>query len=160
MMHEPGLDNMQRAAIDAVAAAISPAPHQLSAERAEHVLLFNLLGDPLLRIRYPQPIELQTVKAALPGEAIEVSGRTPVAGRCTVELTVPRGTLTFTPPAREIFPGGPGTGRLPGRLPPGQRRAADGHRNPGRRGPLQGPAHRAAAGPRHLSTAGVRGRPR
>ena len=39
-----------RAALDAIAAAFSPAGDQLEAERAEHLDLFNLLGDPLLRV--------------------------------------------------------------------------------------------------------------
>ena len=35
--------------LDSIAAVISPAPEMLDEERREHVLMFNLLGDPLLR---------------------------------------------------------------------------------------------------------------
>lgn len=92
-----------RGALDALAAAISPSPSKLAAERREHVLLFNLLGDPMLRLSQPKPIEL-AVTGAESGPQLDVQGQCPIDGLATVELTVPRDRLTFEPPARPSYP--------------------------------------------------------
>ncbi|HID76844.1 MAG TPA: hypothetical protein EYP56_12720 [Planctomycetaceae bacterium] len=102
----PGAANgLGRAALDAVAALISGDASQLAAERAEHVLLFNLIGDPLLRLAHPKPVPLELDGAPRPGSVLEVSGWSPLAGRVTVELVVRRDRLTFTPPVRGEYPG-------------------------------------------------------
>jgi len=46
LMKEPSESDQRRTMLDSIAAAISPAPKKLAAERAEHLLLFNLIGDP------------------------------------------------------------------------------------------------------------------
>lgn len=51
-LEEAGDDSI-RASLDAIAKGISPPPVDLLAERAEHVLMYHLLGDPLLRLRVP-----------------------------------------------------------------------------------------------------------
>jgi hypothetical protein len=106
LLDEPGPDDRSRAVLDAVARTISPAPKLLAAERAEHALLFNLLGDPLLRLRHPATVDLDAPDAAEPGARIEVSGASPVDGRATVELLLPRGLLRDGPPRRPHFPRG------------------------------------------------------
>lgn len=103
MVKEPQAGDVRRATLDGLAAVFSPSKEQLAAERAEHVLLFNLLGDPLLRLRYPQPVRL-TLGGATAGRRLSVGGVSPVDGPCTVELTVPRGTLTFPTPRRDDYP--------------------------------------------------------
>lgn len=45
---------------DAVAAAMMPMAADLKAQRVEHAQLFNLLGDPLLRLKHPEPILVRT----------------------------------------------------------------------------------------------------
>ena len=72
--------------LDSIAAVISPAPQLLDAERREHVLMFNLLGDPLLRFDHPHEIAVATVVEAAAGSEIRVTGTSGVNGRCTVEL--------------------------------------------------------------------------
>jgi hypothetical protein len=72
--------------LDSIAAVISPAPQLLEDERREHVLLFNLLGDPLLRLDHPREVVVATVADAQAGSPLRVSGTTAVNGRCTVEL--------------------------------------------------------------------------
>jgi Peptidase family C25 len=42
-----------RTSLDALARGVSPPPVDLAAERREHVLLYQLLGDPLTRLNYP-----------------------------------------------------------------------------------------------------------
>lgn len=49
----PMADDSLRSSLDAVARGVSPPPADLAAERREHVLLYQLLGDPLLRLKYP-----------------------------------------------------------------------------------------------------------
>ncbi|MBI3837729.1 MAG: hypothetical protein HY288_07320 [Planctomycetia bacterium] len=92
-----------RAALDALAQSFSPPPADLAAERAEHLDLFNLLGDPLLRLPYPRELEVQVRPTAAAGERIAISGRSPLDGACTVELVVRRDRLTFQPPRRGQF---------------------------------------------------------
>jgi len=104
MVKGPAEGDQQRAMLDSIAAAISPAPSQLAAERLEHVLLFNLIGDPLLRLRYPQEVKLEVAAHAAAGRPLRVSGFSPVDGRATIELVVPRGRLSFTPPPRREYP--------------------------------------------------------
>jgi hypothetical protein len=43
-----------RTSLDALARGVSPPPVELDAERREHVLLYQLLGDPLLRLSIPK----------------------------------------------------------------------------------------------------------
>ncbi|MEQ8785461.1 MAG: C25 family cysteine peptidase [Pirellulaceae bacterium] len=76
--------------LDLLAATFSPRADLLDEERAEHVLLFNLLGDPLLRVAYPETVELATKSAARAGERIEISGECPIGGRLLVELVCRR----------------------------------------------------------------------
>jgi hypothetical protein len=42
-----------RASLDSLASGVSPPPVDLAAERREHVALYQLLGDPLVRLAYP-----------------------------------------------------------------------------------------------------------
>ncbi|HTU26150.1 MAG TPA: C25 family cysteine peptidase [Pirellulales bacterium] len=80
-------DGSTRQAIDAMAALLNPVdPRE---ELVEHVWLFNLLGDPLLRLRRPQAIRVTSPPQATCGETLEITAAIPIAGRATVEL-VPR----------------------------------------------------------------------
>jgi hypothetical protein len=97
-------DDQRRRMLDAVASAISPSAAKLAAERMEHVQLFNLVGDPLLRLRHPKAVRLEVAESATAGGMLEVRGTTSVDGRCRVELVVPLGRLTFKPPARPRYP--------------------------------------------------------
>ena len=82
---------------------MSPTAGQLEAEPAEHLDLFNLLGDPLLRIPYPRPLEVKIDPAATPGSTISITGESPLAGSAVVELVVRRDRLSFKPPHRPRF---------------------------------------------------------
>ncbi len=90
----------RRVMLDSLAGLMNGGQHDLADERAEHLHLFNLLGDPLLRFRYPQAIEITSPKEAEAGSEIVVSATAPIDGRATVELIVRRDRLTFTPPPR------------------------------------------------------------
>ena len=97
-------DDPRRKMLDSVASAISPDPSKLAAERAEHLLLFNLIGDPLLRLHHPKPVRIETPSVATAGDALEVTGTSPLDGRCRIELVVPLGRFTFTPRKRRQYP--------------------------------------------------------
>ena len=92
-----------RAALDGIARTISPTAGQLDAERAEHLDLFNLLGDPLLRVAYPGTIKVTVEPSAAAGRPLSVSLETPLAGRGVLELAVRRDRLTFKPPRRTEY---------------------------------------------------------
>lgn len=49
----PDANDQLRASLDAIAAGLSPAPIDLANERREHVLMYHLIGDPLLRLHLP-----------------------------------------------------------------------------------------------------------
>ena len=98
---EGGGDN--RALLDAIAAAISPNKEELVAERTEHLALYNLLGDPLLRLPKPQTIEMAVAESATAGETLKIRGTTGINGRATVELVCRRDKLTYAPASRRGF---------------------------------------------------------
>ena len=102
-MVKPERDDSYREALDLVASAISPVKNELAAERMEHIHLFNLLGDPLLRLRHPHEVQLDVPEEAEAGRPLVISGRCDVAGRVIVELVVRRERLTFTPPVRRAY---------------------------------------------------------
>lgn len=89
--------------LDSIAAVISPAPEMLDEERREHVLMFNLLGDPLLRLDHPHEIALTTVNEAAAGSELRVSGTTSIDGQCTIELICRRDRLKNRFVARPFF---------------------------------------------------------
>ncbi len=95
--------------LDSLAALLNPNGGDLAEERAEHLLLFNLLGDPLLRLRYPRELELQVPAAAVAGEPLRVSGECDLEGEALVELVVRRDRLTFKPESRGDYRASPET---------------------------------------------------
>lgn len=78
--------NRPPAMIDALATLASPTADRLPEERREHTRLYNLLGDPLLRLVHLQPMSIQCPRLATPGEQIIVRGQAPQAGRLVIEL--------------------------------------------------------------------------
>lgn len=96
-----------RVLLDSLAAAISPAPELLDEERREHLSLFNLLGDPLLRLRHPASFTLEVPEKVVAGDRLELRGQCPIGGRCVVELTCRRDRLKSRPPVRIRFDSSP-----------------------------------------------------
>ena len=92
-----------RRLLDPMARLLSGGKHELADERAEHLLLFNLLGDPLLRMKYPGAVEVTAAREATPGSRIEISGHCDSPGRLTLELVCRRDMLRFVPPLRDKF---------------------------------------------------------
>jgi hypothetical protein len=96
-------ENPRRQLLDGIAAALSPAADQLAEERLEHVALFNLLGDPLLRLPQPNGIELQTAETVRGGQVLKIAGRCELAGDGWIELVCRRDRMRTGPTARRQF---------------------------------------------------------
>jgi hypothetical protein len=79
-----------RKLLDVVAAAVSPDALHLDQERFEHVEMFNLLGDPLLRLYHPDPVQLEVGDTVTAGAYLAIRGTSSIQGRATVELVCPR----------------------------------------------------------------------
>jgi hypothetical protein len=90
-----------RQVLDSLAQVMSPTKNMLAEERKENLSIFHLIGDPLLRIKRPLQIELDSAPRSKPGEIVTVSGSAPVAGQLTVELAYPRDRLSFRPDKRD-----------------------------------------------------------
>ena len=93
--------------LDSLAKIANPTSADLAAERAEHVQLFNLLGDPLLRLRHPGEVRIRAPSTVRAGERLRLSGESGVEGSCTVELVARRDQLTFEPPRRSQYDASP-----------------------------------------------------
>jgi hypothetical protein len=105
-------DDPLRTSLDKLAENLSPLLHRngvrwqaedLLTERNEHVAMYKLLGDPLLKWRRPQPIEIKTAAEVAAGASLDVDGRAEFDGGCLVELVRPgadsdssKGTLAST----------------------------------------------------------------
>jgi hypothetical protein len=98
---ERGTANRQL--LDAIARAVSPSADQLDEERIEHLSLFNLIGDPLLVIRHPEGIDLQSDTSIAAGERLPISGRSPFEGSGVIELVCRRDRTKTPPPIRNRF---------------------------------------------------------
>lgn len=97
------LRSLNRQLLDVLATAISPSKDLLAEERMEHLALFNLLGDPLLRLPYPDAVSVETVDEIRAGETIEITGGVDRPGRCTVELVCRRDMTRKSLPARRQY---------------------------------------------------------
>lgn len=92
-----------RQMLDALAAVLSPDASLLEEERVEHLQLFNLLGDPLLRLPRPLPVTVKWVGEPVSGSKLQITGQAELAGKCVLELVARRDTLRFEAPPRENF---------------------------------------------------------
>jgi hypothetical protein len=100
-----GAATADRKLLELMARTMSPNPQLLEDERREHLLLFNLMGDPLLRLKYPQDVPLEVASKAIAGTRLEIRGTSPLPGRCRVELVCRRDRLRDEPPPRQRYDG-------------------------------------------------------
>jgi Peptidase family C25 len=83
----------RRRMMDTMAMALSPAGHSLNDERIEHNYLFNLLGDPLIRIHHPKPLEIEVPISVTAGDRLLVRGTSPSPGRLSCEIAYRRSRI-------------------------------------------------------------------
>lgn len=96
-------DDLHRQLVDAIAALISPSASMLEDERREHLALFNLLGDPLLRLHHPEELRIKMPEDVDAGQTIEIEVDSPVAGVGSAELVCRRDELRIEPPTRPDY---------------------------------------------------------
>ncbi len=92
-----------RILLDGIAAMMSPNKGELEQERREHLHIFNLLGDPMLRLVHPQELQLVAEREAQAGQKLRVAGKSAVKGRGVLELVCRRDVAKHAPPIRERF---------------------------------------------------------
>ncbi|MDG2223886.1 MAG: C25 family cysteine peptidase [Rubripirellula sp.] len=90
----PSDTSTTRMMIDALATIINPSGSSLKNERLEHMLLYNLLGDPTLRLNHPQPLKLQVPIGSPTGQPIRISLQSPIEGDLGLTLDHPLGATT------------------------------------------------------------------
>ena len=79
---------------------LSPRPELFELEIQEHLQLFHLLGDPLLRLSRPESISIASSPVPKAGQQVELTGLAPFAGSLTVDVSYPRSRLRHRPIAR------------------------------------------------------------
>lgn len=94
-MHQEGATETTsaRIMIDALASIVSPPGTNLVDERREHMMLYNLIGDPTLRLQHPEPISVSVPAGHNPGEPVCVEVESPIAGTLRVCLDRPLGSV-------------------------------------------------------------------
>jgi hypothetical protein len=103
MVAGDGSPSPYRDMIQAMGMLLSPQPKLLRQECLEHVQLIHLFGDPLLRIKRPEKIELQADDVVESGDVLHVTGVSPAAGEMTVELVYRRNRFRQRPPYRREY---------------------------------------------------------
>ena len=107
-----------RRALDSQAKLFDPSAQELGGQLADHRHLFNLFGDPLLRVRLPESLTFDAPHEAVSGGRIPISDLSaddpplrsvawspePVSdGEFLVELALPPDRRAVKPPKREKF---------------------------------------------------------
>ncbi|TWT98246.1 C25 family cysteine peptidase [Stieleria varia] len=87
-----------RVMMDGLATMISPAGTKLIDERSEHAQLYNLLGDPMLRLNPPQPVQIKAETGYQPGTPITIELTSPIDGRLTLSCHHPLGASSAEDP--------------------------------------------------------------
>jgi hypothetical protein len=75
--------------LHAITVAAAPPGIDLKQERLEHLQLFNLFGDPTMRLAHPQEVKISAPQTATAVESITVHATCPVSGTATVQLIIP-----------------------------------------------------------------------
>lgn len=83
---EPKPDDVLRQTIEMMALAWKFRAEDRLAERREHLWLYNLLGDPSMRLPRAADLSLACAEGVLAGAKLAVEGRCAVAGEALVEL--------------------------------------------------------------------------
>jgi len=86
-------DATGRIMIDALATLISPSGTKLSDERREHMLLYNLLGDPTLRLQHPEPLELTRTANEGDLNSLQLTVTSPISGHLAITVDRPLGAV-------------------------------------------------------------------
>ncbi len=102
------IKNEIRELLDQTARTFDPSGKELDGQLFDHVHSINLLGDPLLHIRFPEKIKLEMPTIALSAHSIEITGILPNNVKNEVmegvlELSLPRQRSGIHKPSRKKF---------------------------------------------------------
>lgn len=97
------IDNEYREMIEDLGESFSPRAELLPIERYEHLHMFHLLGDPLLRVPRPGPLELHVDWSPTDPATARVHGVAPEAGSLVLDLAYKRDRLRYRPERRKSF---------------------------------------------------------
>ncbi|MEZ6094986.1 MAG: C25 family cysteine peptidase [Pirellulaceae bacterium] len=87
--------------IEELGRTLSPRPDLLSDELTEHLLLYHLLGDPLVRLQRAAELELQAEIDSLNPQIVHVTGSSNWAGELILETCYERGRFRSRPLYRD-----------------------------------------------------------
>lgn len=93
MLERTAEEDENRFLLDGLAGTFSPTRNQLPEERRENLALFNLIGDPLLQLSYPQEIKLSEIENPVAGGPLVVRGESPIGGKLIVDVVYRRDRL-------------------------------------------------------------------
>lgn len=91
-----------RKMIEAMGKGFSPKPELLEAERKEHADLIHLLGDPLLRVKRGERLDLHADVDPVKNQ-IHLNGTMPFDGKLHVTVCYKRDRFRFRPPRRPSY---------------------------------------------------------
>ncbi|EKK02803.1 hypothetical protein RBSH_01824 [Rhodopirellula baltica SH28] len=102
---QQGKQSTMRVMVDTLASMISPAGTDLQQERLEHAALYQLLGDPTLRLHPPQPLDLSIEPSnqtdqqtdGMVARSLSIAVTSPIAGTLIVAVERPLTAITKTP---------------------------------------------------------------
>lgn len=80
--------------IDGLAAVISPPGSDLHAERREHAMLYNLIGDPTLQLLHPEKVSIAVAAGHDPSTPVDLRLTSSIDGLMTISLHRPLGWAT------------------------------------------------------------------
>ena len=83
---KPKEGDRQRTNIEGLSQIYEMDPKKRLQERIEHLYLYNLLGDPAMRIPHPAQAELNVPEQAAPGSVVVIDVASPIAGKYTVDV--------------------------------------------------------------------------
>ncbi len=94
-MHQEQTEDQStsRVMIDALAAIVSPPGTSLVGERREHMQLYNLIGDPTLRLHHPQEVAMTVPPGHDAGQPISLDLNSPISGQLVVSIDRPLGAV-------------------------------------------------------------------
>jgi hypothetical protein len=81
-----------RRLLDQIAAVVSPDSGLLKEERQEHSWMYNLLGDPLLKVNYPDGMRVKCAATVSNGKKLQVTFDSPIVGEAVIEVVTQRGS--------------------------------------------------------------------
>ena len=99
----PAGDDRYRRLIEEMGKSLSPFPQLLPLERLEHAKLIHLLGDPLLKLARPKPLQLDVSDRIEAGTNLSVEGVAPSDGELQIELVYERDRFLKRPKRRRDY---------------------------------------------------------